>query len=237
MDRRIASGIALMMVLSIFLAASPAVASSSESVFVKNTVFSHKIVIFSKSYCPDWNANYIRFHNLEGTVNGLNLVFVKIRPQASRISFNLSKTGTYFRRIIYGSACGKYRYCRHAKEVFRELKQTPYVIELDERGHELNESTAWCMLFLTKATTSCTYSGAWTHLVVLRMVVNTLISIRYDGWSIQDALSGIVSRRTVPQVFINGKHIGGSDDTVEAYRNGELAKLLGVASSDHKDDL
>ena len=26
-------------------------------------------------------------------------------------------------------------------------------------------------------------------------------------------------------------------DTVEAYQNGELAKLLGVASSDHKDDL
>lgn len=135
MDRRIASGIALMMVLLIFLAASPAVASSSESVFVKNTVSSHKIVIFSKSYCP---------------------------------------------------------YCRRAKEVFRELKQTPYVIELDERD---------------------------------------------DGWSIQDALSGIVGGRTVPQVFVNGKHIGGSDDTVEAYQNGELAKLLGVASSDHKDDL
>ena len=32
-----------------------------------------------------------------------------------------------------------------------------------------------------------------------------------DGSIIQDALSEIVGRRTVPQVFINGKHIGGSD--------------------------
>lgn len=32
-----------------------------------------------------------------------------------------------------------------------------------------------------------------------------------DGSDIQDALKGIVGRRTVPQVFINGKHIGGSD--------------------------
>lgn len=32
-----------------------------------------------------------------------------------------------------------------------------------------------------------------------------------DGWNIQDALSEIVGRRTVPQVFINGKHLGGSD--------------------------
>lgn len=32
-----------------------------------------------------------------------------------------------------------------------------------------------------------------------------------DGHNIQDAMSEIVGRRTVPQVFINGKHIGGSD--------------------------
>uniref|UniRef100_A0A803PHJ8 Glutaredoxin domain-containing protein n=1 Tax=Cannabis sativa TaxID=3483 RepID=A0A803PHJ8_CANSA len=57
-----------------------------------------------------------------------------------------------------------------------------------------------------------------------------------DGGNIQDALGEIVGRRTVPQVFINGKHIGGSDDTVEAYENGQLAKLLGIAAT-HKDDL
>ncbi|TMW82694.1 hypothetical protein EJD97_005307 [Solanum chilense] len=56
-----------------------------------------------------------------------------------------------------------------------------------------------------------------------------------DGWNIQDAISEIVGRRTVPQVFINGKHIGGSDDTLEAYENGDLAKLLGVNSKN--DDL
>lgn len=32
-----------------------------------------------------------------------------------------------------------------------------------------------------------------------------------DGGSIQSALGETVGRRTVPQVFINGKHIGGSD--------------------------
>nr|GFC87042.1 glutaredoxin [Tanacetum cinerariifolium] len=39
-----------------------------------------------------------------------------------------------------------------------------------------------------------------------------------------------------PQVFINGKHLGGSDDTIEAYQSGELAKLLGIASS-HQTEL
>jgi glutaredoxin 3 len=32
-----------------------------------------------------------------------------------------------------------------------------------------------------------------------------------DGSKIQDILVNIVGKRTVPQVFINGKHLGGSD--------------------------
>lgn len=32
-----------------------------------------------------------------------------------------------------------------------------------------------------------------------------------DGSEIQDALLEIVGKRTVPQVFIKGKHLGGSD--------------------------
>ncbi|KAF6147266.1 hypothetical protein GIB67_013087 [Kingdonia uniflora] len=79
-------------------------------------------------------------------------------------------------------------YCQRAKAVFKELKQTPHIVELDQRD---------------------------------------------DGSQIQSALSEIVGRRTVPQVFVNGKHVGGSDDTIEAYENGELAKLLGSK----KDDL
>ncbi|KAI5020895.1 hypothetical protein ZWY2020_054305 [Hordeum vulgare] len=55
-----------------------------------------------------------------------------------------------------------------------------------------------------------------------------------DGGEIQDALSDMVGRRTVPQVFIRGKHLGGSHDTVDAYESGELAKLLNISV---KDDL
>ncbi|KAL6603101.1 hypothetical protein ACP70R_043462 [Stipagrostis hirtigluma subsp. patula] len=57
---------------------------------------------------------------------------------------------------------------------------------------------------------------------------------REDGSEIQDALLDIVGKRTVPQVFVNGKHLGGSDDTVDAYESGKLAKLLNIGV---KDDL
>ncbi|KAI3416753.1 Glutaredoxin domain-containing protein [Psidium guajava] len=108
-------------------------AVSPEASFVKKTISSHKIVIFSKSYCP---------------------------------------------------------YCRKAKAVFKELNQIPHVVELDERD---------------------------------------------DGSEIQDTLSQRIGRRTVPQVFINGKHIGGSDDTVEAYESGELSKLLGIDGKEEEE--
>ncbi|XP_027338844.1 glutaredoxin-C4 [Abrus precatorius] len=107
--------------------------ASSVGQFVDETISSHSVVIFSKTYCP---------------------------------------------------------YCKRAKAVFKELNQVAHVVELDERD---------------------------------------------DGSKIQDILVNIVGRRTVPQVFINGKHLGGSDETVEAYERGRLAKLLGIETTDHED--
>ncbi|CAM8979868.1 unnamed protein product [Rhodiola kirilowii] len=143
MSRRMACGMGLLAAMFIassslsvdaFTVANAAASSRKPAKFVKKTIKSNDIVIFSKSYCP---------------------------------------------------------YCKKAKAVFKELNQKPFVVELDERE---------------------------------------------DGYSIQDALSEIVGRRTVPQVFIHGKHIGGSDDTVEAFENGELAKLLGI-TPEAKEDL
>lgn len=37
-------------------------------------------------------------------------------------------------------------------------------------------------------------------------------------------------RRTVPQIFINGFHIGGNDDLQDALKNGLLKKLLTSSS-------
>jgi glutaredoxin-related protein len=47
-----------------------------------------------------------------------------------------------------------------------------------------------------------------------------------DGAAIHQALQKLVERRTVPQVFVNGVHVGGADDTVAAQHSGRLKKLL-----------
>ncbi|XP_031388644.1 glutaredoxin-C3 isoform X2 [Punica granatum] len=96
-------------------------ASNSAPAFVQNVIYSNKIAIFSKSYCP---------------------------------------------------------YCMRAKLIFSELREQPHVVELD---------------------------------------------LREDGSEIQRALLDLTGRRTVPQVFVNGKLVGGSD---AAFMSGQLQKLL-----------
>ncbi|KAH3687002.1 hypothetical protein WICPIJ_002027 [Wickerhamomyces pijperi] len=47
-----------------------------------------------------------------------------------------------------------------------------------------------------------------------------------DGEEIQDALYEITGQRTVPNVFIDGKHIGGNSDLQALKSSGELQTLL-----------
>jgi len=47
-----------------------------------------------------------------------------------------------------------------------------------------------------------------------------------EGGEIQEYLLDKTNQRTVPNVFIKQKHIGGSDDLARFERNGELKKVL-----------
>lgn len=47
-----------------------------------------------------------------------------------------------------------------------------------------------------------------------------------DGSAIQEYLAEITGQRTVPNVFIDGKHIGGCSDVQSLESSGKLASLL-----------
>lgn len=51
----------------------------------------------------------------------------------------------------------------------------------------------------------------------------------------QDALEAITGQRSVPNIFINGKHVGGCDSVSQLYSTGELSHLL-VAGQRLRDD-
>ncbi|XP_075014988.1 thioredoxin reductase 3 [Calonectris borealis] len=53
------------------------------------------------------------------------------------------------------------------------------------------------------------------------------LDVTADGPSIQQVLAELTNQRTVPNVFVNGTHVGGCDSTYQAYQDGSLQKLLG----------
>lgn len=77
--------------------------------------------------------------------------------------------------------------------------------------------------------TYCPYcaevKGLFTKLNVPAKVVE--IDTLADADAVSAALAEVTGRRTVPQVFIGGEHVGGCDDTVAANKSGKLKELLG----------
>ncbi|CBI34892.3 hypothetical protein AAG906_023164 [Vitis piasezkii] len=52
-----------------------------------------------------------------------------------------------------------------------------------------------------------------------------------DGADLQSALAGWTGQRTVPNVFIGGKHIGGCDTATALHSDGKLVPLLTEAGA------
>ena len=52
------------------------------------------------------------------------------------------------------------------------------------------------------------------------------LDLESDGDEIQGALRDLTGQSTVPNIFINGQLLGGSDDLISAKENGNLSKLL-----------
>ena len=52
------------------------------------------------------------------------------------------------------------------------------------------------------------------------------LDTRADGAAIQTLLLAITGQRTVPNVFINGKYIGGCDKVMDLYATNELVSML-----------
>jgi glutaredoxin 3 len=52
------------------------------------------------------------------------------------------------------------------------------------------------------------------------------LDINKDGDSIQNELQKMTGQRSVPNVFVNGQHVGGNDDTQAAARSGKLKEML-----------
>jgi glutaredoxin 3 len=76
----------------------------------------------------------------------------------------------------------------------------------------------------------CGYCARARSLLKRKGVAFEDIDIEVDTSKRAEMIKRAGGRMTVPQIFIDGTHIGGSDDLVALDRAGKLDPLLGVAS-------
>lgn len=78
-------------------------------------------------------------------------------------------------------------------------------------------------------TAICPYCVAAKNLLKQRGFEYAEIRIDTDPAKRDEMLSRSGGRRSVPQIFISGVHIGGFDDLVVADRSGRLAEIAGTS--------
>ena len=75
-------------------------------------------------------------------------------------------------------------------------------------------------------TAICPYCVAAKNVLKSKGLEYSEIRIDTDPARLAEMLERSQGRRTVPQIFINGIHVGGHDDLVAADRSGRLAEIL-----------
>lgn len=73
----------------------------------------------------------------------------------------------------------------------------------------------------------CPYCTRARNLLQKKGVSFTDIDVMVDDDKREEMIARAGGRRTVPQIFIDGRHIGGSDELVALDRDGKLDPLLG----------
>ena len=80
------------------------------------------------------------------------------------------------------------------------------------------------------STAVCPYCVAAKNLLKSKGLEWTEVRVDTDAAQRDAMLARSGGRRTVPQIFINDRHVGGYDDLVAADRSGKLAELLEQAA-------
>jgi glutaredoxin 3 len=83
---------------------------------------------------------------------------------------------------------------------------------------------------LIYTTPFCGYCAAAKRLLAKKGAEFTEIDVMMDSAQRQEMLAKSNGRRTVPQIFVDGRHIGGFDDLSALDKAGELDPLLTAAA-------
>ena len=101
--------------------------------------------------------------------------------------------------------------------------------DIDQQIKSTIETNAVCLFM--KGTPEAPQCGFSAHVV---QILNSY-AVPFEAvdvlanWDIREGIKRYTNWPTIPQLYINGKFIGGADITAEMHRKGQLADLLKVA--------
>ncbi|MGH6974662.1 MAG: glutaredoxin 3 [Stellaceae bacterium] len=75
----------------------------------------------------------------------------------------------------------------------------------------------------------CPYCARARNLLQKKGVSFTDIDVMVDDDKREEMIARAGGRRTVPQIFIDGRHVGGSDELIALDHEGKLDPLLGLS--------
>lgn len=78
---------------------------------------------------------------------------------------------------------------------------------------------------------TCRFCNSAKELLKSKGIAFQEFPIDGDEEAHQKVIERSGGRRTVPQIFINGRHIGGNDDLHDLDKSGELDRILGGADA------
>ncbi|KAJ3744444.1 glutaredoxin [Lentinula detonsa] len=112
-----------------------------------------------------------------------------------------------------------------AYRLFKTSATQPSTLKLVESAISENSVTIF-------SKTTCPFCSATKSLFsdkFPKVSVKVLeLDLLEDGSAIQSYLAQKTGQNTVPNVFINSRHIGGNDSTQAAYQSGRLSSMLKV---------
>lgn len=80
----------------------------------------------------------------------------------------------------------------------------------------------------TKLMPQCGFSNNVVQILNAMGVPYETVNV-LDDWEIRQGIKEYSNWPTIPQVYINGEFVGGSDIMIELYQKGELQEVLEVA--------
>ena len=212
----------------------------------------NQVVIWSKSYCPYCQRTKQLFQALSKQYNNLHIQIHELDMEHNgaaiqRVLFQLTQQRTVPNVFINNQHIGgnddvqaAYRSgnllkllqreesAETASEEKKEKEQsvaTNTLLSLIEKENNNHQVVVWAKSWCPYCRSSKDLFRTASQLENVDVVIHDIDKLPNEE-ALQNELLELTGQRTVPSIFVNGKHLGGNSDLQKAFRTGQLERLL-----------